>query len=274
MASTIQIKRGQQAGVEALTLKQGELAVALDTGNLYVGTEEGVYHVNPKGGTADVAVKLETARSFSINGDGTAAAVQFDGTGDVALALQLATMPGLSAGTYTKLTVDEKGRVTAAENIQISDLPTITADKIDTGTTAGKIVVVGEDGKIDPSIMPALAINDVFEADSEETMLALQAQKGDICIRTDESKTYILAEEPASEAENWKWLQTPDCKVISVNGKTGAVTLDAASVGAAPAAHTEAVASASELGHVKVGSGLNVAGDGTLSVGDIDGGTF
>ena len=69
-------------------------------------------------------------------------------------------------------------------------------------------------------------------------MLALEAQKGDICIRTDESKTYILADEPASTLENWKWLKTPDCKVISVNGQTGAITITADSLGAVPTTRT------------------------------------
>lgn len=271
---TIQVKRGLQEGVEGLQLLSGEFAVALDSGNVYVGTQNGKTHINPKGGIAEAAEKLTTASKFSITGDGAASEISFDGTGDVALALQLAVMPGLSAGTYTKLTVDEKGRVTAAESIKLADLPTITADKIDAGTSAGKIVVVGTDGKIDSSIIPDLAINDIFECGSEVEMLALNAQKGDVCIRTDENKSYILADSPASDSDNWKWLRTPDCKIISVNGKTGAVTLTAEDVGAAPAAHTEAVATASQAGHIKVGSGLNIAVDGTLSVGDIDGGTF
>ena len=63
-------------------------------------------------------------------------------------------------------------------------------------------------------------------------MLALSCQKGDICIRTDENKSYILSGDGASVLANWKWLRTPDCKVLSVNGKTGAVTLSAADVGA------------------------------------------
>ena len=37
----IQFKRGQQEGVERLVLKEGEPAVALDTGNLYIGTSSG-----------------------------------------------------------------------------------------------------------------------------------------------------------------------------------------------------------------------------------------
>ena len=99
---TIQIKRGLQANVDGLTLAEGELAVALDTGNVYIGTSSGVTHVNPKGGTADSAAKLTTARAFSITGDGTAPAVNFNGTAAVNLVLALAAQSGLTAGTYTK----------------------------------------------------------------------------------------------------------------------------------------------------------------------------
>lgn len=55
-----------------------------------------------------------------------------------------------------------------------------------------------------------------------------------ICIRTDEGKSYILSESPAANVENWKWLKTPDCAVVSVNGMTGAVSLAASDVEAVP----------------------------------------
>ena len=181
----IQIKRGLQSNVEKLLLSQGELAVALDTGNLYVGTESGKVHLNPDGGTADEASKLKNAREFSVSGDGTAQPVAFDGTGNVELILSLATMPGLTAGTYTKLTVDGKGRVTGASNIEISDLPSIPASKItglgtaasqNTGKASGNVVVVESNGKIADSLIPSLAISESFEADSEAAMLTLSCQ--------------------------------------------------------------------------------------------------
>lgn len=237
----IQIKRGLQANVENLSLSQGELAVALDTGKLYVGSESGKTLLNPEGGTADVAVKLKTPREFSASGDASAQPVAFDGNGNVNLVLSLAQMSGLTAGTYSKLTVDTKGRVTAATNIEITDLPDIPVSKItglgtaaakNVGKASGNVVAVESNGKIDDSLIPALAISETYEATDEAAMLALNCQIGDICIRTDESKSYILSASPASTVANWKWLKTPDCKVLSVNGKTGAVTLAASDVGA------------------------------------------
>lgn len=128
--SIIQIKRGLQENVGKLSLAAGEFALAKDTGNVYIGTETGNVHINPPGGTTDVATKLQTPREFSISGDGTAAAVTFDGTQNVGLVLQLATMSGLTAGTYTKLTVDTKGRVTAGAILTVEDLPNIPYAKI------------------------------------------------------------------------------------------------------------------------------------------------
>ncbi len=61
---------------------------------------------------------------------------------------------------------------------------------------------------------------------SEEEMLALTAQKGDVAIRSDESRTYILKEAPPSVKENWLELQTPDCKILAENfGQTSSADL-------------------------------------------------
>ncbi len=66
-----------------------------------------------------------------------------------------------------------------------------TASKCDTGINEGNVPIINLDGKLDSSILPSLSITDTFTAKSQEQMLALNAQKGDICVRTDESKTYI-----------------------------------------------------------------------------------
>ncbi len=76
-------------------------------------------------GTADTATALETSRSFSITGDGTATGVPFNGTANVALNMSLANS-GVTAATYGStvtipvITVDAKGRVTNVVNTGIN----------------------------------------------------------------------------------------------------------------------------------------------------------
>ena len=56
-------------------------------------------------------------------------------------------------------------------------------------------------------------------------MLALTAQTGDIAVRTDLNKSFILTASPASTLGNWQELLTPTDAVLSVDGSTGAVSL-------------------------------------------------
>ena len=72
-------------------------------------------------GNASTATALQNTRQFSVTGDTTAPAVNFNGTGNVNLVTTLADS-GITAGTYTKTTFDAKGRATVGEN------PTAIAD--------------------------------------------------------------------------------------------------------------------------------------------------
>ena len=56
-------------------------------------------------------------------------------------------------------------------------------------------------------------------------MLALTAQVGDVAVRTDVNKSFILTASPATTLGNWQELLTPTDSVLSVDGNTGAVSL-------------------------------------------------
>jgi hypothetical protein len=56
-------------------------------------------------------------------------------------------------------------------------------------------------------------------------MLALTAEEGDVAVRTDQNKTYILTATPSSTLANWQELLTPTDTVTSVDGRIGTVTL-------------------------------------------------
>ena len=100
----------------------------------------------------------------------------------------------------------------------------------DVGTAAGNVPVLDSNGKLVESIIPAVAITETYVVGSETAMLALNAQVGDVAIRTDVSKSFILQSLPATTAANWVELLTPNSKVISVNGKQGAVVLTGADI--------------------------------------------
>lgn len=93
------------------------------------------------------------------------------------------------------------------------------------------VATLDSGGKIPSSQLPDLAITDTFAVASQAAMLALTAQVGDIAIRSDISKTFILRVEPATTLSNWSELLNPTNAVTSVAGKTGVVTLVKADVG-------------------------------------------
>lgn len=85
------------------------------------------------------ALQLKNSRNFSITGDGTASAVAFNGTANVALSLTLANS-GVTAGSYCKVTVDAKGRVTVGAALSSSDLPsqiTVASLRLTSATQTG-----------------------------------------------------------------------------------------------------------------------------------------
>lgn len=86
-------------------------------------------------------------------------------------------------------------------------------------------------GKIPNSQIPALAISETFIVANQAAMLALTAEQGDVAIRTDINKSFILRQEPSTTLGNWSELLTPTSPVQSVNGLTGTVVLDKTNVG-------------------------------------------
>lgn len=147
-------------------------------------------------------------------------------------------------------------------------------------------------GKIPVSQLPPQATVDTFVVGSEAAMLAVAAQQGDIAVRTDLLKTFVLTNNSPGVLASWQeMLNATTAPVVSVNGMVGAVTIpdyvlpvatatvlggvkqgtnvtiDAAGVISVPsgAGYALPTASATVLGGVKVGSGLAIA-SGVLSV--------
>jgi len=229
-------------------LGKGEMGIEIDTGKFKFGDGTTVWGSLGYAGT----VVSASATNGHINIDGTdttvytlpvgatviggvkttasgAGTVAIDSVGAMAL-----NNSGVTAGTYTKLTVGASGVVTAATDITADDVPTLTIAKIsdagtaaskDVGTSSGNVPILNANGKLDSTIIPAVAITDVYPAESEAAMLALSAEKGDMCVRSDTNQVFILANTPASTLANWVQINVPSGGVTSINGKTGVVVL-------------------------------------------------
>lgn len=124
---------------------------------------------------------------------------------------------------------------TSGSYTDLTNKPSLgSASSKDVGVAGGQVPILDANGKLADSVIPAVAITDTYVVATEAAMTALVAQVGDIAVRTDLNKSFILQRVPASTASNWIELKTPDQKVISVNGQTGAVTLTYSDVNARP----------------------------------------
>jgi hypothetical protein len=110
--------------------------------------------------------------------------------------------------------------------------PVDNGDAVSLGYLAGQkgvangIAPLDGNGKVPLDHIPATAIAEVFVVTSQAEMLALpNAHVGDIAIRTDVNKSFILRVVPATTLSNWNELLTPTDAVLSVDGLTGAVSL-------------------------------------------------
>ncbi len=162
MPSTILLKRSSTASSvpAAASLQAGELAVNLADQKLYSKTAGGTVvqagfgnltsamvttalgftpynSTNPSGyitasgsitgssgsctGNAATATKWATGRTIALTGDVTGTSAAFDGSAALSFAATLANS-GVTAGTYLKVTVDAKGRVTAGSSMTSGDV--------------------------------------------------------------------------------------------------------------------------------------------------------
>jgi len=89
-------------------------------------------------------------------------------------------------------------------------------------TADGKQILVGdEEGKLPNDQVPAVATTEVYIAENLGDMLSVVAQIGDIVIRNDLHKTFILKDEPSNIETNWAEMPVP---VLTVFGRIGNIT--------------------------------------------------
>lgn len=192
------------------------LTTDLTLGELSVNTNDGKLFLKKNNG-ADAIVEVGAQ---TLTGDAT-------GSGNGTINVVFANT-GVAAGTYTKLTVDVKGRVTAATIMNNADVVAslgYTPESIGNKNIANGYAGLDSGGKISTSVLPAIALVNTFVVATQAAMLALTAQTGDVAVRTDLQKSFILAGASSSTLADWQELLSPTGAVVSVNSQTGVISL-------------------------------------------------
>lgn len=116
----------------------------------------------------------------------------------------------------TEIVMQKAGEVETNTNLAVQSAESaIDSANISSQALADLLAMMGTDiatlsnGKLTHSQIPAIAITDTFVVSSEAEMLALTAETGDVCIRTDESKSYILQGTDPSVLSHWQQLKSP-----------------------------------------------------------------
>lgn len=194
------------------------------------------------GGSADTAAKLATARTIALAGD-VIGSTSFDGSANGSITVVLANS-GATAGTFTKLTIDAKGRVTSATTLSASDIPALDWTKI----TSGKPTTLAGYGILDALLASSYTAADVLaklktvdgsgsgvDADTvdgkDSTAFALNNDYVHVpgyAVATGSANVYAVTLSPAPTA-----YIDGMCVVVKINvTSTGASTLNVNSLGA------------------------------------------
>ena len=140
-------------------------------------------------------------------------------------------LAGVTSATLEALTWDTTNlnqRIDTRADARIAadaTIPTISQveDLTYDTTTLNQRIDTRADTRIASS---AIAITTVQTAANEAAQLALTTQEGDIVVRSDQNKSYVRNSGTAGSMVDFTELLTPTDAVLSVDGRTGAITND------------------------------------------------
>jgi hypothetical protein len=156
------------------------------------------------------------------------------GTTIIPLGSTQTTLLGLVSVTSTTFVGALSGNASTATNIVwsgVTSTPTTLSgygisdaiSLIEKGAANGVATLDGS-GKLLASQIPAITISDTFVVANQTAMLAVVAETGDVAVRTDQNKSYILKGTNPTVLADWQELLTPTSAVTTVFGRSGAVS--------------------------------------------------
>lgn len=256
-----------------VTIAGGTNTATLSTTGVTAGSGYNTFTVDSKGrNTAASTTSYLTANeTITLSGDVT-------GSGTTAIATTLANS-GVTAGTYTKVTVDAKGRVTVGASLASSDVTTALGytpvddallgqpNGIATLNASGKLLTA----QIPDALVGAVVYQGVWDASTNTPTLAdgvgtLGAYyKVSVAGNTiiDGSTNWTIGDVIIFNGTEWEQIQGGPSDVVSVFGRVGAVTLLSSDV--TTALGYTPYDSANPAGYISGNETITVSGDATGS---------
>lgn len=236
MATIVQIRRGNTAGIMAYTGPVGEIVFNTSTGRLHVQdgiTQGGIICAlvsDSGGGDGDMQKSVYDPNNIGLDvfsqgnmRETTTAKVMTGSEREKLLGIDIGATAN-SSDEYLVALANATGTLAQSKVEGLANSLSLLQPKADKNKPNG-YAGLDQNGLISKAHLPALAITDTFIVATEAAMLALdEAEKGDIAIRTDVNKTFILREDPYNVLANWSELVTPTAGVTSIGTLTGPIT--------------------------------------------------
>lgn len=201
-------------GTAGYATTAGTSVYATNSGTATYSTTSGTAAYATASGTAVYATTSGTAAYSTLSG--TAAYATAAGTADTSGTASYSITSGTAVYATTSGTAAYSTTSGTASYATLAGQVTGTAILVSEKGSANGVATLDGSGLVPTAQIPPLAITDTFVVASEAAMLALTAEVGDVAIRTDVSKTFILQTSPASTLGNWKELLTPADGVTSI----------------------------------------------------------
>jgi hypothetical protein len=235
---------GVNSFAERYRVESSAPSSSLDEGDLYFNTTNNtLYHYN---GSAWAAIQSYSVQDGQLSQnnftnadhsklDGIEANATADQTNaEIRTAVEAASDSNVfTDADHTKLnaieasadvtdTTNVVAALTAGTNVNIAGNGTISSTDTNTTYTAGTgITLSGTEFSA-----ASLALTTVQTAANQTAHLALTTQEGDVVVRSDENKSYVRNSGTAGTMADFTLLATPTDAVLSVDGNTGAITLN------------------------------------------------